>query len=178
MLLEVWSETEGDIQDTSSLDTSAADYYSMPFDGSHVVFNETDGFTGRIRGFFIGPYTGNVSFYLQASGPSALYISPDTNPANKEQTIAHLDSVGDIWKGSPHSRQVAFVEGELYYIEAVLVQPSGSPSDPNFLKMSLWQHKTKHHASQTNLANDPLQGIIWEYDREFETQKVTLALIP
>ena len=172
LLLEVWSGTEADVLDTSTLDTGAADYSAQPWDSGHVTFNETAGFTGRLSGYFSAPYTGNVSFYLRARGPSALYISPDMDPANKEQIIHHEDTNNNIDKGRYHSRQVAMVKDQLYYIEAVNAVPA-SNEEVAAMRISLWLHKTKHHYKQTKLADDALQTVIWKYGREFETQRVT-----
>ena len=172
LLLELWSTTEADVLDTSSLDINAADYSAQPWDSGHVSFNETAGFTGRLSGYFSAPYTGNVSFYLRAKGPSALYISPDMDPANKEQIIHHEETSDNIDKGRYHSRQVAMVKDQLYYIEAINALPS-SNEEPAAMMISLWLHKTKHHYKQTKLADDALQTVIWKYGRDFETQRVT-----
>merc|ERR1712013_679645 len=66
LLYEMWTATE----DATASDTSAADYHSMTMDGSDLegpYFNETNGFTAKLSGFFVAPYTGNISFYLESS---------------------------------------------------------------------------------------------------------------
>jgi hypothetical protein len=94
------------------------------------------------------------------------------DPANKEQIIHHEDTSDNIDKGRYQSRQVAIVKDQLYYIEAVNAVPA-SNEESAAMMISLWLHKTKHHYKQTKLADDALQTIIWKYDREFETQRVT-----
>ena len=84
LLHELWNNTEIEVKylklfktfsnqiqvtDTSSLNVSAPDYFSMTHDGGAVlgpVQNETSGYTQRLSGYIVAPYTGQVSFFLQA----------------------------------------------------------------------------------------------------------------
>ena len=57
LLYQLWDSTE----DATVTDTSAADYHSTVLDGAAVegpLFNETNGFTARLSGLFLAPYTG------------------------------------------------------------------------------------------------------------------------
>ena len=172
MLYEIWTATE----DANVNDTSAADYHSMVVDGSNVdgpYFNETNGFTGRLSGLFVAPYTGKMSFYLKASDAATLYLSTDSDPANKVAIVTHSKAVTSLpSRGSPHSDPIELVKGELYYIEATHVQSSSSSED-NMLKIVLWEHETVYHRSQIDSAQDEEQILDMKYDRQFETQKVT-----
>ena len=115
----------------------------MIVDGSDItgpMFNETNGYTQRLTGLFVAPYTGNMSFYLQASDESALYISTDS--ANKDKVIHHTGKKENADVGHPHSQIILMEKGKMYYIEAVHVQKSES-AEANFMKISLWQHKTR-----------------------------------
>merc|ERR1712098_256152 len=113
-----------------------------------------------------------IRFYLEASDQSALYISNTTDPANKERIIHHSGKKDSADVGHPHSKEVDIEEGKMYYIEAVHVQKSSS-SEKNNLKISLWQHKTSYHHSQTSLAQDERQNIRIRYERNKELQRVT-----
>ena len=111
LLYQIWTETE----DPSANDTSAADYHSMVVDGSAVegpYFNETKGFTGRLSGLFVAPYTGKMSFYLRASDAATLYLSTDSDPANKVAIVTHTGEVTSASKSNPHSDPVELVKGE------------------------------------------------------------------
>ena len=175
LLYELWKETEGDVTNTSSLDTGAEDYHSKLFDGSDItgpMFNETKGYTQRLSGLFVAPYTGDMSFFLQASDESALYLSNNTDPANKVRIIHHSGKKEEATVGRPNSGKIEMEKGKMYFIEAVHVQKNDSSVD-NFMKISLWQHKTSYHNSQTSLAQDERQNIRIRYKRQFETQRVS-----
>merc|ERR1719210_2785539 len=104
MLYEIWTATE----DANVNDTSAADYHSMVVDGSNVdgpLFNETNGYTARLSGLFVAPYTGKMSFYLLASDAATLYLSNNTDPANKVKIVEHTSSVMSASKGDPHTAE-------------------------------------------------------------------------
>jgi len=173
LLYEIWTETE----DATIDDTSASDYNSMTMDGSTVegpYFNETNGFTARLSGYFVAPYTGNISFYLLSSDAATLYLSSDSDPANKAMIVENSGEKTSAKPGQPHSDPVMMTEGEFYYIEAVHVQAAGSDEE-NFLQISLWEHETIYHESQTSKARDEYQYLYMEYEREFETQRVTFT---
>ena len=167
LLYEVWTATE----DATASDTSAADYNSMTMDGSSVegpYFNETNGFTAKLSGYFIAPYTGSITFYLESSDGATLSLSTDSDPANKVQIVENTS--GDTGNSDP----IDLVEGEAYYIEAVHVQLASSAAE-NLLKISLWEHVTQWHSSQTSLAKDERQALYFQYDRVFETQSISFT---
>ena len=177
LLYEIWTETEGDV---STLDSSAADYHSMTLDGSSVIgpfFNETNGFSAKLSGLFVAPYSGNISFYLTASDSASLYLSTDENPENKVEIISHNAAVTSMRNGRPHSGVIEVIEGEHYYMEAVHTQKSSSPAE-NMLAVGLWEFETMYHSYQTTKATDERQRLEMIYNRKFETQFVVFNNIP
>ena len=175
LLYEIWTETEGDVADISALDSSAEDYQSMTLDGSTVsgpYFNETNGFTARLSGYFVAPYTGQISFYLLTSDQAKLYLSTDEDPDNKVEIVSHNAPVSEMKVASPNSEAIDIVEGNNYYIEAVHVQGS-SAAEENNLQVAFWEHKTIYHKKQTTKAQDERQRFFMEYSRKFETQSLT-----
>ena len=179
LLYEIWTETEGDVADISALDSSAADYNSMTLDGSTVegpYFNESNGFTARLSGYFVAPYTGEISFYLLTSDQAKLYLSTDDDPMNKVEIVSHSGSVIDMSAGSPHSQAVNVVEGTAYYMEAVHVQRSSSIASNN-LQVAFWEHSTIYHAAQSTNAVDERQRLELKYNRNFETQSIAFQNI-
>ena len=174
LLYEIWTATEGDINDFSSLDSSAADYHSMTLDGSTVAgpyFNETNGFSARLSGYFIAPYTGKIAFYLLSSDTAALYVSTDDNPSNKVKLRANTASVSSGVPGRPNTAPIEVVKDNMYYIEAVHVQKSSS-AEENRLQIDLWESETNYHWSQTDKARDELQRLQMSYIRRHETQSI------
>ena len=166
LLYELWNATE----DASVTDTTADDYNSMVLDGSTVdgaLFNETNGYTARLSGLFVAPYTGKISFYLKSSDAATLYLSTDSDPANKV-VIATNTEAGTSDRSDP----VDLVKGDLYYIEATHVQAAASATENN-LQIMFWEHETVYHESQTSAAVDEQQLLKMSYDRVFETQQIT-----
>ena len=123
LLYEMWTATE----DPTASDTSAADYHSMTMDGSDVegpYFNETNGFTAKLSGYFVAPYTGNISFYLESSDAATLSFSADSDSANAAVLVENTEAT------TGNSDPVALVKGELYYMEVVHVQAAASAAEP------------------------------------------------
>ena len=179
LLYEIWTETEGDVADITSLDSSADDYQSMTLDGSTVsgpYFNETNGFTARLSGYFVAPYTGKISFYLITSDQAKLYLSTDSTQEKKVEIISQTAEVTGISPGAPHSEPIEIVEGNIYYMEAVHVQGS-SAAEKNNLQVAFWEHTTIYHQKHTNKAIDERQRLFMSYDRNFETQEITFENI-
>ena len=171
LMYELWNTTE----DATVTDTSADDYHSMVLDGSTVdsaQFNETNGYTARLSGLFIAPYTGKIAFYLKSSDAATLYLSTNSDPANKTAIITNSGKRMTVDRGHPHSASYDFVEGEAYYIEATHVQSAGSSAE-NYLQISLWEHQTVYNELQMSGAQDEHQVLRLSYDRDFETQLIS-----
>jgi hypothetical protein len=62
----------------------------------------------------------------------------------------------------------------LYYIEAQHVQRARK-AEANFLQISLWLHKSLYHRHQTKYVKDEVQNIEMMYNRDLETQRITLS---
>lgn len=81
-----------------------------------------DNYGSRIRGYVCPPFSGNYIFYLASDNNSALYLSPNEDPAKKE-LIAHLQgfTLPREWNKYPTqvSRTLNLVGGRRYYIEAL-----------------------------------------------------------
>jgi hypothetical protein len=50
--------------------------------------NTAEGFTGRLRGYFVPPQTGSYVFYGSADDGARFFLSTDSDPANKKQIAA------------------------------------------------------------------------------------------
>ena len=95
---EMWVSTEGE-GDTPAdgLSTDAGDYRMKTLDGSVVKgpqFGERNGYTAKLSGYLVGPYDGDVSFYLATSGFATLYVSNNSNPDNKVQLHRYTNAEG------------------------------------------------------------------------------------
>ena len=90
-----------------------------------VPINQADNFVERISGLFVPPVSGNYIFYVCSDDDSALFLSTDSTPANKQQicnetawsnsrqwvTAASGDATTKV------SAPIALVGGNSYYIE-------------------------------------------------------------
>ena len=177
---EMWVSTEGE-GDTPAegLSTAAGDYRVKTMDGSTVdgpQFGERNGYTARLSGYLVGPYDGDISFYLGASGFSTLYVSNNSDPANKEQFWRTRNGQGVVNSADNTDRRtpkLAIKKGELYYFEANHIQRSYQ-SEANHLQVYFWLHKTNYYEYQTKYVRDEIQQFAIQYNRRPETQRVTL----
>ena len=92
----MWVSTEDGEGDTPAdgLSTTAGDYRVKTIDGGVVrgaQFGERNGYTAKLSGYLVGPYDGDVSFYLATSGFATLYVSNNSNPDNKVQFHRYRD---------------------------------------------------------------------------------------
>ena len=174
---ELWTKTDAD---PDTLDDMSLNHNAAQIDGSRIesaVFNETNGFTSRLSGYFLAPYTGKIAFYLTSSDAAKLLISSDTDPSKKNVIIEHSTAIDTIEVGKPHSDLVDIVQGEYYYIEAQLRHKEGNELDPK-LAMSLWLTETTLHNSHSKWAADELWALYIEYERKLETQTFEFIDMP
>ena len=91
-----------------------------------VPINQADNFVERISGLFVPPVSGNYTFYVCSDDDSALFLSTDSNPANKQQIANEtawsnsrqwVSSAGGSDVTSKVSGAIALVAGQSYYIE-------------------------------------------------------------
>ncbi len=101
------------------------------------VVNQADNFSSLKTGWFIPPKTGNYVFFTSSDDPSHLYLSTDSDPANKKLIARETNWANDKeWTVSgggspladkrsdkfsatewPGGNTITLVGGEMYYIE-------------------------------------------------------------
>lgn len=127
----------GDVGPADSI--SVLPVYQIPVDAS-------DSYATRISGYFIPPTSGDYVFFLASDDDSNLYLSTDTNAANKR-----LIAQEEVWSGSlnwvtagggnlsqkrsdqwspdgaefPWANGIPLVAGNRYYIETVHTEGGG-----------------------------------------------------
>ncbi len=87
----------------------------------------------RLRGYFTAPTTGNYYFWLAASSAAELWISNDSEPANKIQR-AFVTSSGtgaETWNAQTNQKSawISFVAGRRYYFEVLHNHGINTPND-------------------------------------------------
>ena len=176
---EMWVSTEGTgDMPANDLDKTAGDYRVKTMDGSKVSgaqFGERNGYTAKLSGYLVGPYDGEVSFYLATSGFATLYVSNNSDPANVVRTHRYTNgkSTVGLHRTEHRSQRFAVKKGEFYYFEAHHVQKK-SQEEENLLQVYFWLHQTNYHYNQVKYAQDERQQFRWYYDRRPEIQRITL----
>jgi hypothetical protein len=82
----------------------------------------------RLRAVITAPASGNYTFWVASDDGSALWLSPDESSAN-QQRIASVPGWTNFreWEKYPEQRSAAvtLVEGQRYYVEALMKEHSG-----------------------------------------------------
>jgi hypothetical protein len=90
--------------------------------------NFADNFGERIRGYVTATTTGTYTFYIAGDDDSELWISTDSNPANKAK-IAYVSgwTGSRQWDKSPtqKSATLTLTAGQQYYIEILHKEGNG-----------------------------------------------------
>lgn len=90
--------------------------------------NAGNNFGQRVRGYIQAPETGQYIFWISSDQASELYLSTDEQPENRRKIAEVLSAVPPgIWnfEGGQQSTPVTLEAGELYYIEALMVDTTG-----------------------------------------------------
>lgn len=87
----------------------------------------------RLRGYFTAPSTGNYYFWISASSAAELWISNDSEEANKMRR-AYVTSAGtaaETWNAQPNQKSpwLSLVAGKRYYIEVLHNHGTSTPND-------------------------------------------------
>jgi len=130
ILREYWMGIGGD--GVSAL-ISSPDYPDNPSGGSEPTLFEAptnweDNYGTRMHGFLYPPANGSYRFWIASDDNSELWLSTDTNPANKSM-IASVPG----WTNSrewnkyinQHSDWIVLTAGQKYYIEALHKEGTG-----------------------------------------------------
>ena len=70
-----------------------------------------------------------------------------------------------------HNREKLSNPPRYYHFQC---QAAGSDAE-NFLSVGLWEHETVYHQNQMDSARDEEQYLYMQYDRQFETQRITFS---
>ncbi len=90
--------------------------------------NTSDYYTHRVRGFVHAPQSGTYEFWLATDDDGELWLSTDTNPANKRR-IAYITgwAAPRAWTthASAKSVPISLVAGQSYYVEVLQSEGGG-----------------------------------------------------
>ncbi len=128
--------------------TNSAQFPNLPdsvdyLDRFETGASLTDSCGVQLQGYVIPPVSGDYTFYFCAGYPGALFLSKDSNPANKLLIASEPDSnppgrwidgltdQGRGYRGNPPANISAPIHldaGGRYYLEALMKKPSDSAS--------------------------------------------------
>ena len=136
---EVWTNVPG--INISDIPTATAASSSAALGTLEGITDFGDDYGERIRGYLTAPATGNYYFWLAGSDSAELWISDDSEPANKVRR-AYVSAVGNPvpppangsaprqWNLQPNQRSgwLSLVAGRRYYLE-ILHKAGTGPGD-------------------------------------------------
>ena len=121
---EYWSGISGN-QITNL--TSNANFPNNPTSVTYQAFFETpsnvgDNYGQRLSGYLRAPDTGSYTFWISSDDYGELWLSTDSNPANKVRIAWHTGATGSREWGKYATQKSAAISlegGKFYYIEAL-----------------------------------------------------------
>ena len=87
-----------------------------------------DSYGQRLRGYLCAPTSGSYTFWIASDDSSELWLSTDSNPANKQKIASQTDWTNqDEWtkQSSQKSAAIALTSGTNYYIEVLHKEGGG-----------------------------------------------------
>jgi hypothetical protein len=153
-----WQEylgaTMDGLDDAIAGGTAPDDQRLMP--SFEAPVNTAEGFTGRLRGFFVPPQTGDYVFYGSADDNARFYLSTDSDAGNKKQIGAESAwSNNREWTTSgggsslpnkrsdqyaatqwPSGNRITLVGGLPYYLEARYTEGGGGDNGSMTFKLA------------------------------------------
>ena len=90
--------------------------------------NQGDNYGLRLRGYLVAPGTGNYTFWISSDDNSALFLSTDDKPANRQSIASVLGWTNSReWtkETNQQSAPIALVAGSTYYFEALMKEGGG-----------------------------------------------------
>ena len=128
---EVWTGLDGS-QSISGL-TESTFYPGLPdVVGYTADFEAPNGWGNnygqRLSAFLVAPATGDYTFWIASDDGSELWLSTDTNPANRRKLCQVVGAVNvRDWtaQGGQTSATIPLVGGQRYYLEAIQKEGAG-----------------------------------------------------
>lgn len=116
---EVWTGVSG--VNVSDIPTGTPATATNTLGTLEGVTDYGDNYGERIRGYLTAPVTGNYYFWIAASNAAELWISDDSEPANKVRrcSVTNTGTGPRQWTNQPSQKSpwLALVAGQKYYFE-------------------------------------------------------------
>lgn len=119
VIREVWTNAPG--VDIADIPVGTAASSSAALGNLEGITDHGDDYGERIRGYLTAPTTGNYYFWIAASDSAELWLSNDSEPANKVRRafVSPNGSAPRQWNLQPDQKSswLALVAGQRYYLE-------------------------------------------------------------
>jgi parallel beta-helix repeat protein len=126
ILREVWNNISGN--DVAQVTLSKTPSATTSLSSLEVPVNVGENYGDRIRGYITAPATGNYTFWIAADDAGEIWLSGNTDPANKVKiayTLSWNNSREWTKFASQKSKAIALQAGQSYYIEVLHKQGGG-----------------------------------------------------
>ncbi len=119
VIREIWTNAPG--VNVSDIPTGTTPASSAALGTLEGITNYGDNYGERIRGYLTAPATGNYFFWIAGSDAAELWISNDSEAANKVRRAYVNGSASRQWNLQPNQKSgwLALVAGERYYVEVL-----------------------------------------------------------
>ena len=121
-----WTGVGGTV--VSAIPTGTTPSATGTYTSFEAASNAGDQYGLRVRGYLVPPSTGPYTFWVAGDDNSELWLSTDSNPANKSRIAYHTDYTGSReWnKYTTQKSSVRnLVAGVQYYVEALMKEGGG-----------------------------------------------------
>ncbi|XP_048254422.1 fibrocystin-L-like isoform X3 [Haliotis rufescens] len=171
---ELWNASMTGLDKVSTLTTSDGDYYTRTIDSGYYKDEAgMDRFNTRARGFFVAPRTSEYRFYVMADDNAELYLSTDTDPANKVlMAKSNVDRKYTDDSENQESDLVSLTKDARYYLEVLMNEGSGQA----YFQIAARAFVTPYTSSQTAAAWQDTQELQFSSTVIKDTQSVVLTV--
>ena len=124
---EVWTGVTGN--NVSNIPTGSAPTSTTTLTSFEAPSNWADNYGTRVRGYITAPATGNYRFWIASDNASELWLSTNSNPANKRRVARVIGQTNPRqWtkESNQRSSPVPLNQGQVYYVEALQKEGVGS----------------------------------------------------
>jgi hypothetical protein len=124
---EVWTGVTGN--NVSNIPTGSAPTSTTTLTSFEAPSNWADNYGTRVRGYITAPATGNYRFWIASDNASELWLSTNSNPANKRRVARVIGQTNPRqWtkESNQRSSAISLVQGQVYYVEALQKEGVGS----------------------------------------------------
>ena len=174
---ELWLDSELNPSDTWEIFPSVAPNHTTVLSQGAIIteplFNETNGYVGRMSGYLVAPYTGEFEFWIAASDKVALYVS-NTSSLNDTMLMRYWEQPISPSNDGKRAPNRLFLEGGQKYFVAAVHHQQENRNPGNFLRINIKTYTTTLTREQTAWSYPEEQTIYLQESKRDEVQIVQI----